>query len=104
LNALNPDDVIVRTNAGRVNAPNPFDASYVVGLSADAVPALIGTLPGMTEKDRCTTAARILERWSPPARFDPLTWNWSRVQAWWAVSNNQTYLQQVACRQPSYRD
>jgi len=26
------------------------------------------------------------------------------VQAWWAVSNNQTYLQQVACPQPSYRD
>lgn len=104
LNALNPDDLIVRTNAGRVNAPNPFDASYVVGLSADAVPALIDTLPGLTEKDRCTAAARILDRWSPPAHFDPLTWNWSRVQAWWAVSNNQTYLQQVACPQPSYRD
>jgi hypothetical protein len=104
LNVLNPDDFIVRTNTGRVNAPNPFDASYVVALSADAVPALIEALPAMNDQDRCTTAARILARWSPPVQFDWLTWNWSRIQAWWAVNANQAYLQQAACPQPHSRD
>ncbi len=103
LNLLNPDGFIVRTNAGRVNAPNPFDASYVLGLSADAVPALIEALPAMNDTDRCVTAARILQRWSPPVQFDWLTWNWSRIQAWWAVSNNYVYLKQVACP-PTARD
>ena len=102
LNALNPDDFIVRVNAGRTSAETPFDASYVVGLSADAVPALIDSLPGLNDRDRCTTAARILQRWSPPASFDWLTWNWNRVQAWQAVSAQQAYLHEVAC--PTSRD
>lgn len=105
LNMLNPDDFIVRTNAGRVEAANPFDASYVSGLSADAVPALIATLPTMNENDQCVTAARILDRWSPPERgtppehFDVLTWNLDRVLAWQAVNANWSYLQGVACPQ-----
>jgi hypothetical protein len=97
LNLLNPDDFIVRTNAGRVEAANPFDASYVVGLSADAVPALIAALPTMNEADQCVTAARILDRWSPPQRLDVLTWNVDRSLAWQAVNANWSYLQDVAC-------
>ena len=103
LNILNPDDLIVRVNAGRVDAANGFDASYVVGLSADAVPALITTLPLMKEDDRCTTAAQIVQRWSPPKNFDPLTWNWDRSQAWQAVTANWAYLQSVACPQHDSR-
>jgi Domain of unknown function (DUF4153) len=99
LNVLNPDDFIVRTNAGRVEAANPFDASYVVGLSADAVPALIALLPTMNENDQCVTAARILDRWMPPQRFDVLTWNLDRSLAWQAVNANWSYLQSVACPQ-----
>jgi hypothetical protein len=99
LNILNPDDLIVRVNAGRVDATNGFDASYVVGLSADAVPALITNLPVMKDNDRCTTAAQIIQRWSPPKNFDPLTWNWDRSQAWQAVTANWAYLQSVACPQ-----
>ncbi|HTP09956.1 MAG TPA: DUF4173 domain-containing protein [Anaerolineae bacterium] len=102
LNVLNPDDFIVRTNAGRVEAANPFDASYVVGLSADAVPALIAALPTMNENDRCTTAAHVLERWTPPQQFDALTWNLDRSLAWQAVSANWNYLQGIAC--PQQRD
>ncbi len=109
LNVLNPDDFIVRTNAGRVAAANPFDASYVVGLSADAVPALIAALPTMQPKDQCVTAARILERWMPPEkgtplqRFDVLTWNLDRSLAWQAVNVNWSYLQSVACPQQIQR-
>jgi hypothetical protein len=76
LNVLNPDDFIARVNAGRVEAANPFDASYVVGLSADAVPALIASLPALNQDDRCVTVARILERWSPPRRFDVRRGTW----------------------------
>ena len=103
LNILNPDNLIVRVNAGRIDAANGFDASYVVGLSADAVPALITTLPAMQEYDRCTTAAQIIQRWSPPKKFDPLTWNWDRSQAWQAVNANWAYLQSVACPQKNER-
>jgi hypothetical protein len=108
LNVLNPDDFIVRTNAGRVEAANPFDASYVVGLSADAVPALIASLPTLNDHDQCVTAARILDRWTPPEkgtppqRFDALTWNLDRSLAWQAVNANWSTLQSVAC--PQQRD
>lgn len=108
LNAINPDALIVRTNAARINAPNPLDTEYVTVLSADSVPALIEALPSLTEADRCAVAARLIERWSPPngrtppASIDPLTWNWSRAQAWQAVAANQAYLQANAC--PSIRD
>jgi hypothetical protein len=96
LNMLNPDDFIVRVNAGRVEAANPFDASYVVGLSADAVPSLIASLPTMNAHDECVTAARILNRWMPPERgvppqrVEPLTWNLARTLAWQAVANGVT--------------
>ncbi|NTU61951.1 MAG: DUF4173 domain-containing protein [Chloroflexi bacterium] len=103
LNVLNPDDFIVRTNAGRVEAANPFDASYVVGLSADAVPALIASLPTLSDRDQCATAARILDRWTPPQRFDALTWNLNRSLAWQAVNANWSYLQSRACPQHDSR-
>jgi hypothetical protein len=97
LNAINPDALIVRTNAARLNAPNPLDTEYVTVLSADSVPALIEALPSLTEADRCAVAAQLIQRWSPPSAIDPLTWNWSRTQAWQAVGANQTYLQASAC-------
>ncbi len=103
LNLLNPDDFIVRVNTGRVEAVNPFDTSYVVGLSADAVPALIAALPTMNEHDRCAAAAQILQRWSQPQKFDPLTWNLARTQAWQVVAANQRYLAGVACPLPKSR-
>jgi hypothetical protein len=102
LNALNPDALIVRTNAARLNAPNPLDAAYMSDLSADSVPALIDALPSMAQTDRCAVAARLIQRWSPPAAIDPLTWNWSRTQAWQAFTTNQAYLQANAC--PLSRD
>lgn len=97
LNVLNPDNLIVRTNAARVNAPNPLDGQYLGELSADSVPALIEALPALSEAERCAVAARVLQRWTPPTWSDPLTWNWSRAQAWQVVGANQAYLQSIAC-------
>jgi hypothetical protein len=102
LSVLNPDQLIVRVNAARVEAAYPFDAEYPTHLSADAVPALIEALPAMTDEDRCAIAAWLLGRWSPPSYVDLRTWNWSRAQAWQAVAANQPYLQSIAC--PAVRD
>jgi hypothetical protein len=57
----------------------------------------------MNENDQCVTAARILDRWSPPKNFDVLTWNLDRSLAWQAVSTNWSYLQGVACPQQAGR-
>lgn len=102
LSVLNPDQLIVRVNAARVEAATPFDAEYPTRLSADAVPALIEALPAMTDEDRCIIGAWLLRRWSPPQSVDLRTWNWSRAQAWQAVTVNQSYLQSIAC--PAARD
>ena len=102
LSAINPDEVIVRTNVSRVNTPNSFDSYYVLNLSADAVPALITALPVIPEEQRCGVAAYLLDRYSPPERPDWLTWNWSRSQAWQVVTANQAYLKSIAC--PQHRD
>jgi hypothetical protein len=101
LNVINPDDLIVRVNVNRANMPSilrAFDARYVTTLSSDAVPALIEALPQMTSLNaECQIAADLLRDWSAPQNFDWRTWNLSRVQAWWAVRNNETYLQEAAC-------
>ena len=97
LHLLNPDDLITRVNAGRVNAPNPFDARYFTLLSADAVPALIDVLPGMQADDQCYVAAQLLLRWSPPESVDWRTWNLSRAQAQLAVEANRPALLALAC-------
>jgi hypothetical protein len=100
LNAINPDDLIVRVNAKRVNAPiitRAFDAHYATTLSSDAVPALIEALPSMSSFAQCEIATDLLHDWPVPDQVDWRTWNWSRIQAWWAVHDHQVYLQQVAC-------
>ena len=100
LNAINPDDLIVRVNAQRANAPSllrAFDAQYATMLSSDAVPALIDTLPGLSPKAQCEIANDLLLDWSVPDQIDWRTWNWSRIQAWWAVHDHAVYLNKVAC-------
>lgn len=100
LNAINPDDLIVRVNANRADAPifpQAFDAHYVTTLSSDAVPALIDALPSMSPFAQCEIAIDLLNDWSVPEAVDWRTWNWSRVQAWWAVHDHQVYLNQISC-------
>nr|MBA3469611.1 DUF4173 domain-containing protein [Herpetosiphonaceae bacterium] len=98
LNVLNPDALIVSTNAGRV-AIRPFDSRYATSLSADAVPALIAALPTMGTEERCVTAADLLNDWGKPETADWRTWNWSRTQARSTVEVNRAYLEENACFQ-----
>lgn len=47
INAANPEAVVVRRNVERLGAAPDFDAYYLVGLSDDAVPELVRSLPSL---------------------------------------------------------
>jgi hypothetical protein len=106
LNALNPDGLIVRVNAGRILAADqqpgsaryrapaePLDDRYLLALSADAVPGLVEALPSLAPEQRPRVAKSLLERWSPPSSFDWRTWSLSRSAAWQAVADNRAALE-----------
>lgn len=82
INALNPDALIARVNVDRMEAGERFDAYYLTGLSADAVPVMIEALPTMDEADRRIVEADLeaFSRWSRGSR-DWRTWNLSRTRA-----------------------
>ncbi len=105
LNALNPDEVIARTNLNRPNAAEPFDARYIASLSADAIPTLITALPTLNQKDVCTITHQIIANrtppqefgvlappkgwtWTQPASYDWRTFNLSRTTAWQITAAN----------------
>lgn len=96
LNVVNPDDLIVSTNAARPDAAARFDGDYTSQLSADAVPRLIEALPRMPQNEQRTAANRLLRRWRPPETVDWRTWNYGRWRAWQDVSANETMLRQLA--------
>jgi hypothetical protein len=107
LNALNPDDLIARVNVSRatlvapnVDKPRELDATYLASLSADALPTLMESLPGLPNPARCRTATIILGRWTAPESPDWRTWNLSRLRAWQLVREKQATLKQIACPLP----
>lgn len=62
LHAINPEQVIVATNIRRAAAGRPLDVTYLTGLSADAVPALIASLSNLSDADRGTVTLRLASR------------------------------------------
>jgi hypothetical protein len=96
LDAVNPDDLIVRTNAARSDAPSRFDGAYTSLLSADAVPSSIEALPLMPDNQRRNVANSLLRRWRPPETIDWRTLNYGRWTAWQAVAANEAALRQIA--------
>ena len=90
--AVNPDRLIVRTNLDRAAAGTPFDARYAATRSADAVPALLASLPTLTPTDRCLVARELLARWGTSDGPDWRTWNWSRQRARAAVADQRAEL------------
>ena len=77
LHAVNPDERIVVANR---DTPAGFDLEYALGLSADAVPALLETAPGLTEDARLVMAGRLQARWSSPEP-DLRSWSLARARA-----------------------
>lgn len=97
LHALDPDALIARTNLARAQAGRTFDARYASSLSADAVPQLLANLSVLNPQDRCTVAARLLERRSPPEDPDRRAWSYSRSRAWQSLRDNASALRAAAC-------
>jgi hypothetical protein len=73
-----------------MEAGKRFDASYLTGLSADAVPAMIEALPAMDEEDRHVVEDHLesFSRWSSENR-DWRTWNLSRSRAQYLIEAAQ---------------
>ena len=99
LHAINPDALIVRTNAAHARqSGHVFDAGYVSWLSADAVPALLGELPALSPQQRCVVAASVLARWSPAnASEDWRSWSWSRAAARRVTQEQAVALSELPC-------
>jgi len=93
LHAVNPDALIVRANAAAAAEPGarPFDAAYALGLSGDAVPALLAAWPDLPAADRCLVGDRLLEEWATTGE-GWRTWSWGRQQARSAVARQASAL------------
>jgi hypothetical protein len=81
LHVINPDALIVRVNVGHARSGRGFDADYAASLSADAVPALMESLPILNAEDQRIVAIRVLDSWSVSTQSDWRTWNWARSEA-----------------------
>ena len=101
LNAIDPDDLIVRTNAGRPDAPARFDGTYTLGLSADAGLALIEALPTMPAHQRTVVARRLLQRWEASESQDWRSWNYGRWRSLWATAANEALLREAERSEPA---
>lgn len=93
LHVLGPGQLIVSTNAARVQQGQRFDAEYALSLGADGVPALVQALPSLSGAQRKVVARELLARWSAPAHPDWLAWNWSQTQAWRTVAAHRAELE-----------
>ena len=94
LHVLNPDALIVRTNAARTAQTHQFDGAYAASLSADAVPALVAALPSLPPSVQQDVTARLLPLWSADTT-DWRSWNWGRFLAFHAVQSRLTPPQGV---------
>jgi hypothetical protein len=100
LDVLNPDGLIARVNAARVQDGKPFDAEYAASLSADAVPALVASLPRLGPAERCVVARVALAVWTKPSDLDWRTWSVGLARAWSAVRRNEAQLRASLCQPP----
>jgi hypothetical protein len=96
LNVINPDDLIVRTNAARADAPSRFDGSYTLRLGNDSTPALIDVLDDVPEQQRAMIARRLLNRWEAAQKQDWRSWNYGRWRAWTVTAANEERLRAIA--------
>ena len=86
LHILNPDALIVRTNAARTAKTQAFDVDYAASLSADAVPTLVAALPSLPPAVQGQIAAKLVPAWSQDSG-DWRSWNWGRMSAFHAVQS-----------------
>jgi hypothetical protein len=75
LNIANPEAVVVRHDVDAIEDGVPFDAAYLAGLSDDAVPALVESLPSLPPGTRTAVLAALCER--PPSS-----------DGWWSANRS----------------
>ncbi|MFA7249928.1 MAG: DUF4173 domain-containing protein [Dehalococcoidia bacterium] len=79
LYVISPEDLIVRTNAARIEQSKPFDAAYAASLGADAVPVLIASFDALPAADRCVVAKALLSHADSSEGIR--SWNLARSRA-----------------------
>jgi hypothetical protein len=96
---IDPDALIARTNVARMasaNATVRFDVAYATSLSADAVPALLESLPSLPSDVQCPLARQLLRRWPVDRDRPTRAWNWSASKALDAVRGHEAQLRSMA--------
>ncbi len=78
MNVVNPEALVAKTNLARAEQTGRLDASYLHGLSTDAVPALVAHPPSPG-----VDSSGVLRTWCLELAGAPkgLAWNWSKQQA-----------------------
>lgn len=96
VHVLNPDDFIVRTNIALMKQGREFDAYYNAGLSTDAIPALLESLPEMDAQDRCEVGSSIHYTYRELGqRTDLRSLNYSSKTAFWKLRASDELLHQT---------
>lgn len=105
LHLLNPDAFIVKANVARLGQGRTLDTRYVIGLSADATPALVAALPQLSSEARADVekalwtnsrqarwedgepilASSSSGNWFAVRQGDWRSWSWSRAAAYRAL-------------------
>jgi hypothetical protein len=96
LHALNPDNLIAVANIGHAKCGKPFDAPYLMTLSADAIPGIVKNIDGLSKADQQTIAQSLTNQHSGAWHADWRSFNFSRAGAFNAVHDNLPKLEKMA--------
>jgi hypothetical protein len=104
LAALDPDSMIVRSNAAPLprraaaapeeSALGGFDARYAATLGPDAAPSLLAVWPRLDPWRRCVVAEALLADHAGPSP-EWRTWSWGRDRARERVARNRSTLERA---------
>lgn len=81
LHIVNPHGVIARVNILRAAAGADYDGTYLAGLSADAVPAVLARLELLPVAQQCEALRMLQDRWRGERPGGWRTWNLSDARA-----------------------
>lgn len=101
LNAINPDALIVSTNARLASRTHHFDGCYAATLGDDAVPALAAYLPHLDPPTQAIIAQSLLTSASPPSHIDWRTWNLDKAIAWNIAESRTPVLREMIKNLPA---
>lgn len=94
LNVINPDALIAKHQLSRMEAGRNWDLQYLLKLSADAAPVLVGHLDKFTTAEQQQILGRMVNRWTLGTE-DWRTSNWSRSQAAAWKEKNPALVQNI---------